>query len=246
MVIVATSKKQQPQQKSSTASNSKSATVVSSITKPSVASSTQGASKVVISKASGETVVRRGKEREEVKPKRPSKLKQVILEERKEKYAELKDTLGEDADADLDKRLEAHRAKLLKQGVKLALRTENQRQIERLKTVPKVAKDSASVAAHVHREQQREYCRQILTEDLDKKIYDLLSQLAVFQERLKATNPLKAKMRRRLIVGLREVTRAINLGKAKCVFMAPNIEDINSPSACSCLPRRAHRVTLTS
>lgn len=187
-------------------------------------------SNVAVSKVSGEVVQRRGKEKEEVRPKRPSKLKQVILEERNEKFQDFQDTVGADAEAVLDKRLEHHRSQLLKSGVKLALRTENQRMMERLKTVPKVRNESASTAAAVHLEQRREYCRQLLTDDLDVKLYEMLSQLVMFQNRLRATNPLKAKMRRRLIVGFREVSRAVNLGKAKCVVMAPNIEDINSPS----------------
>jgi hypothetical protein len=240
IVIVQTSKKNTPQA-SKTPNSSKGASQNVTKAPQPPASSTKlahptpsskgNASNVVISKVSGEAVVRRGKEREEVRPKRPTKLKQVILEERNERFHELKDTLGEDANVALDLRLEAHKNRLLKSGIKLALRTENQKMIERLKTVPKVPKESSSVAAAVHQQQQREYCRQLLTEDLDTKIFDMLAQLVVFQDRAKATNPLKAKMRRRLIVGFREVTRAVNLGKAKCVVMAPNIEDITSPSS---------------
>jgi hypothetical protein len=84
--------------------------------------------------------------------------------------------------------------------------------MERLKNVPRLPT----------RPHQREYCRQILTEDLDEKVFQLISQLAVFQERQKQQNPLKAKMRRRLVVGLREATRAVRLGKVRLIWMADN------------------------
>jgi DNA primase len=75
----------------------------------------------VVVHVSGQTVQRRGKEKEEVRPKRPTVLKQIILKDREEKFREVKTEAGENADEILDQRLESHRQKLLQKGVKVIL-----------------------------------------------------------------------------------------------------------------------------
>ena len=51
-----------------------------------------------------------------------------------------------------------------------------------------------------------------------------MGKLEYFQERLKATDPVKAQMRRRFVLGLCEVRRDVLARKVKAVIMAPNIE----------------------
>ena len=51
----------------------------------------------------------------------------------------------------------------------------------------------------------REYVTQPLDKQLDVAVSDMLSKLMEFQERLRHRDPVKAKMRRRLVFGLREV-----------------------------------------
>ena len=41
-------------------------------------------------------------------------------------------------------------------------------------------------------------------------------------------DPIKAKMRRRLVMGIREVTKHLKLKKLKCVIISPNLEKIQS------------------
>mmetsp|Transcript_25875 Transcript_25875/g.85226 ORF Transcript_25875/g.85226 Transcript_25875/m.85226 type:complete len:455 (-) Transcript_25875:34-1398(-) len=74
----------------------------------------------------------------------------------------------------------------------------------------------------------REYCDQKLSEDLNKTVFNFLSKLNAFQERMKERDPLKAKMKRRVSSGLREVYRSVRIQEAKLVVIAPNIE--SSPS----------------
>jgi len=41
-------------------------------------------------------------------------------------------------------------------------------------------------------------------------------------------DPIKAKMRRRIVMGIREVTKHLKLKKLKCVIISPNLEKIQS------------------
>eukprot|EP00743_Colponemidia_sp_Colp-15_P009150 GILK01009984.1.p1 GENE.GILK01009984.1~~GILK01009984.1.p1 ORF type:complete len:406 (-),score=71.13 GILK01009984.1:90-1208(-) len=72
----------------------------------------------------------------------------------------------------------------------------------------------------------REYVDQQLSVELDEVVGALVADLHRFQERMKAMEPLKAKMRRRMVTGLREVTRGIKANKIKSIICAPNIEKI--------------------
>lgn len=72
------------------------------------------------------------------------------------------------------------------------------------------------------------YCKQVITSELNRVTTELLKELLRFQERAKARDPIKAKKKRRLVVGLREVSRAVRSGRAKCIIVAPNIEAIVS------------------
>jgi len=49
-----------------------------------------------------------------------------------------------------------------------------------------------------------------------------------FNFRLYQKDPLKAKMKRRLVMGIREVTKHLKLKKLKCVIVSPNLEKIQS------------------
>lgn len=56
----------------------------------------------------------------------------------------------------------------------------------------------------------------------------LLQELVRFQERVYQKDPAKAKAKRRLVMGLREVTKHMRLNKIKCVIISPNCEKIQS------------------
>ena len=72
----------------------------------------------------------------------------------------------------------------------------------------------------------REYVtQQRLDQELDKLVFEMLGELMKFQERARIQDPNKAKLRRRLVFGLREVKRGIKANKVKCVVVAPNIDE---------------------
>ena len=71
----------------------------------------------------------------------------------------------------------------------------------------------------------REYVDQSMDADFDAKVGEILAQLLVYQRRLQERDPLKAKQRRRLVSGLREVMRSVKTGKAKAVVVSRNIDE---------------------
>lgn len=93
------------------------------------------------------------------------------------------------------------------------------------------------------------YCSQLLSKEVDACVADLLKELVRFQDRMYQKDPVKAKTKRRLVLGLREVLKHLRLRKLKCVIISPNCEKIQSkgdgpscPSAVSPAPlRRAAR-----
>lgn len=72
------------------------------------------------------------------------------------------------------------------------------------------------------------YCNQVLSKEIDECVTLLLQELVSFQERIYQKDPMRAKARRRLVMGLREVTKHMKLNKIKCVIISPNCEKIQS------------------
>ena len=70
------------------------------------------------------------------------------------------------------------------------------------------------------------YVRQVITTELNKEVVALLKELLRFQARALAKDPAKAKAKKRLVSGLREVTKSVSLGRAKAVVVAPNVEQV--------------------
>ena len=56
----------------------------------------------------------------------------------------------------------------------------------------------------------------------------LLNDIVRFQDRMYNKNPTKAKVKRRYVMGIREVTKHLKLNKLKCVILAPNCEKIQA------------------
>jgi ribosomal protein L7Ae-like RNA K-turn-binding protein len=84
------------------------------------------------------------------------------------------------------------------------------------------------VKQKIHSRKFREYCNQIINRDIDAICTALLQEIVRFQDRLYHKNPIKAKMKRRYVMGIREVTKHLKLNKLKCVILAPNCEKIQS------------------
>nr|XP_048705203.1 selenocysteine insertion sequence-binding protein 2 isoform X5 [Caretta caretta] len=80
----------------------------------------------------------------------------------------------------------------------------------------------------IHSRRFRDYCSQVLSKEVDSCVTDLLKELVRFQDRLYQKDPVKAKTKRRLVMGLREVLKHLKLKKLKCVIISPNCEKIQS------------------
>ena len=74
------------------------------------------------------------------------------------------------------------------------------------------------------------YATHEVSPELNAAAKEMLSKLHGFQERLRITDPMKFKARRRLLYGLREATKAVKLGKVKSLIVAPNIEQTSAES----------------
>ncbi|CAG5925058.1 unnamed protein product [Menidia menidia] len=83
-------------------------------------------------------------------------------------------------------------------------------------------------APQIHSRKFRDYCNQMLQKDVDECVTTLLKELVRFQDRLYQKDPMKARMKRRIVMGLREVLKHLKLKKVKCVIISPNCERIQS------------------
>ncbi|ETE66291.1 COP9 signalosome complex subunit 2, partial [Ophiophagus hannah] len=90
---------------------------------------------------------------------------------------------------------------------------------------------ASSTITKIHSKRFREYCNQVLSKEIDECVTLLLQELVSFQERIYQKDPIKAKAKRRLVMGLREVTKHMKLSKIKCVIISPNCEKIQSKGA---------------
>ncbi|KAM8983426.1 selenocysteine insertion sequence-binding protein 2 isoform 10-T10 [Ara ararauna] len=90
------------------------------------------------------------------------------------------------------------------------------------------SKQPTSSLPKIHSRNFRDYCSQVLSKEVDSCVTDLLKELVRFQDRLYQKDPVKARIKRRLVMGLREVLKHLKLKKLKCVIISPNCEKIQS------------------
>lgn len=194
-------------------------------------------------------LVKKGKQREVPKAKKPTSLKKIILKER-EQRKQLQTTAPQDV-AQQVKEDPLDDAEKTGEGEEISehpLDSSSPEEIE--KTVePEVAcsastnessinlPDASSVVPDhqpntnlpkIHSRRFREYCSQVLSKEVDTCVTDLLKELVRFQDRLYLKDPAKAKTKRRLVMGLREVLKHLKLKKLKCIIISPNCEKIQS------------------
>ncbi|XP_014666447.1 PREDICTED: selenocysteine insertion sequence-binding protein 2-like [Priapulus caudatus] len=84
------------------------------------------------------------------------------------------------------------------------------------------------VTMQIHSRRFREYCTQMLHKDIDNCCTLLLQDLVRFQDRLYHKDKIKARARRRIVLGLREVAKHLKLRKLKLLIISPNLERIQS------------------
>ncbi|XP_048418753.1 selenocysteine insertion sequence-binding protein 2-like isoform X3 [Stegostoma tigrinum] len=198
---------------------------------------------------SGAPKIKRGKEREIPKAKRPTALKKIILKEREEKknrFSIESTIVGTEEQG--DEQLNFSEEQSITQEVvsqediglsvpsDTSLSPASQNSPYSMTPVSQGSPVSSGVGSpmasstitKIHSRRFREYCNQVLSKDIDECVTLLLQELVRFQERIYQKDPIKAKMKRRLVMGLREVTKHMKLKKIKCVIISPNCEKIQS------------------
>eukprot|EP00793_Prasinoderma_coloniale_P005529 PRCOL_00004937-RA len=91
---------------------------------------------------------------------------------------------------------------------------------------PAAAVPNPKPTTFVGEDVQVRYVDQVITTELNRLVVELLKELLRFQARALAKDPAKAKQKKRLVSGLREVTKGVKLGRAKAVVVAPNVEEV--------------------
>ncbi|XP_014114289.1 PREDICTED: selenocysteine insertion sequence-binding protein 2 isoform X3 [Pseudopodoces humilis] len=183
-------------------------------------------------------LVKKGKQREVPKPKRPTPLKKIILKEREQrKQQHLLEQKAEPKDEDNICQTAGNateNATVLQDSQAVAPVTQvaevfpEHTGIKESKEGPVTSKQLTATLPKIHSRNFRDYCSQVLSKEVDSCVTDLLKELVRFQDRLYQKDPVKAKIKRRLVMGLREVLKHLKLKKLKCVIISPNCEKIQS------------------
>eukprot|EP00041_Stephanoeca_diplocostata_P018904 m.400231 g.400231 ORF g.400231 m.400231 type:complete len:783 (+) comp21158_c0_seq4:448-2796(+) len=186
----------------------------------------------------------RGKERETPKRKNPTLLKRVIITERTVlKEVRSAQRRAQDTTASLvaaTKQLERNRELVTAMiavltgaadVVPLALDSEDmdddEPPEEKLKRL-KLMKRFPQVKWAAHSRKFREYCNHCIDPELNRLAVQFLEKLVQFQNRMHERDPIKARAKRRFVLGLREVGKSVARGKIRCVLVAPDIERIEA------------------
>ncbi|XP_009869181.1 PREDICTED: selenocysteine insertion sequence-binding protein 2, partial [Apaloderma vittatum] len=187
-------------------------------------------------------LVKKGKQREVPKAKRPTPLKKIILKEREQRKQQhlLEQTAvpkdennicqsAENITEDEMLLQDSHAAVPVMQSAEGSPQnTGTKEATEGSMTSSVTSKQQTSNLPKIHSRNFRDYCSQVLSKEVDSCVTDLLKELVRFQDRLYQKDPVKAKIKRRLVMGLREVLKHLKLKKLKCVIISPNCEKIQS------------------
>ncbi|XP_041841870.1 selenocysteine insertion sequence-binding protein 2-like [Melanotaenia boesemani] len=191
--------------------------------------------------------IKRGKEKEIPKVKRPTALKKIILKEREGKkgkpsveqgslgHEEQEDECPQFSD-DLAREPVSQEENGLSVPSDASLSPASQNSPYSITPVSQGSPASSGIGSpmasnaitKIHSRRFREYCNQVLSKEIDESVTLLLQELVRFQERIYQKDPTKAKSKRRLVMGLREVTKHMKLHKIKCVIISPNCEKIQA------------------
>uniref|UniRef100_A0A7N6FM34 Ribosomal protein eL8/eL30/eS12/Gadd45 domain-containing protein n=1 Tax=Anabas testudineus TaxID=64144 RepID=A0A7N6FM34_ANATE len=193
--------------------------------------------------------IKRGKEREIPKVKRPTALKKVgiILKEREGKKGKTsveQESSGQEEHGDdclhFTDDISREPASQEENGLSVpsdaSLSPASQNSPYSITPVSQGSPASSGIGSpmasnaitKIHSRRFREYCNQVLSKEIDESVTLLLQELVRFQERVYQKDPTKAKSKRRLVMGLREVTKHMKLHKIKCVIISPNCEKIQA------------------
>ncbi|XP_019822191.2 selenocysteine insertion sequence-binding protein 2 isoform X4 [Bos indicus] len=184
-------------------------------------------------------MMKKGKQREVPKAKKPTPLKKIILKERQERKQQrlqenaLSPAFPSDDVQDVQDEESGGDDQVLRPPDMLGEMKES------VSCVPVVESKSeeqpgaepqkeTEACPKIHSRRFRDYCSQMLSKEVDACVTDLLKELVRFQDRMYQKDPVKAKAKRRLVLGLREVLKHLKLRKLKCIIISPNCEKIQS------------------
>ncbi|NXP04762.1 SEBP2 protein, partial [Thinocorus orbignyianus] len=182
-------------------------------------------------------LVKKGKQREVPKARRPTRLKKIILKEREQRKQQLlleQTAVPKDEDniCQTAENVSEHKMLLHDQAAvpvtEVAEGFLENTGINDSTEGLVASKQLPSNLPKIHSRKFRDYCSQVLSKEVDSCVTDLLKELVRFQDRLYQKDPVKAKIKRRLVMGLREVLKHLKLKKLKCVIISPNCEKIKS------------------
>ncbi|KAI5088273.1 selenocysteine insertion sequence-binding protein 2-like, partial [Silurus meridionalis] len=178
-------------------------------------------------------LVKKGKQREVPKAKKPTPLKRVILKEREERkqnrLLEEKDPTGMTSEVSVEPQAsESHSMSSDQIDVEEVDQEESPEDLKNLEENATSKNWTSNSNLKIHSRKFRDYCSQMLSKDVDECVTTLLKELVRFQDRLYQKDPMKARMKRRLVMGLREVLKHLKLRKVKCVIISPNCERVQS------------------
>ncbi|NXF43638.1 SEBP2 protein, partial [Oceanites oceanicus] len=183
-------------------------------------------------------LVKKGKQREVPKAKRPTPLKKIILkerEQRKQRHLLEQTAVPKDENNICQSAENITEGETLLQDSQAAVPVTQVAEgflentgIKESTEGSMTSKQITSNLPKIHSRNFRDYCSQILSKEVDSCVTDLLKELVRFQDRLYQKDPVKAKIKRRLVMGLREVLKHLKLKKLKCVIISPNCEKIQS------------------
>ncbi|XP_039708101.1 selenocysteine insertion sequence-binding protein 2 isoform X5 [Pteropus medius] len=186
-------------------------------------------------------LMKKGKQREVPKAKKPTSLKKIILKERQERKQQrlqenavssaftsddVQDVESSGDDLTLEQapgEAEASLCSACESKSEEPLGAEIRKEAETYHLGP-----DGTGCPKIHSRRFRDYCSQVLSKEVDACVMDLLKELVRFQDRMYQKDPIKAKTKRRLVLGLREVLKHLRLRKLKCVIISPNCEKIQS------------------
>lgn len=126
---------------------------------------------------------------------------------------------------------EGAKDKRLDENLNFTVDTLNESSIEKTEEICDILSEEKKMQAiqiAIHTRHFREYCNHLLSAEIDQVTLALLGDLTRFQDRLHQKDPVKARIKRRLVYGIKEVTKHLKLKKVKCVILAPDSENIKS------------------
>ncbi|XP_051027283.1 selenocysteine insertion sequence-binding protein 2 [Acomys russatus] len=192
-------------------------------------------------------LMKKGKQREIPKAKKPTSLKKIILKERQERMQQrlqesavsltVTNSDAQDVESGTSDQAPSQvnptgpskteepvsSTPVVEGESEEPAGTEFQRDPEACQPAP----DSATFPK-IHSRRFRDYCSQMLSKEVDACVTVLLKELVRFQDRMYQKDPVKAKTKRRLVLGLREVLKHLKLRKLKCIIISPNCEKTQS------------------